>query len=103
MTATRRLAAIRVADVAGYSRLIEDDEEGTLMLPVSATTPCPDRVGPRLPTSAIARPQCGARGKSRGRQQVGVDIPDAAPEQHLTIDQAEHFLIRGDDRLRQVV
>jgi adenylate cyclase len=30
MTATRRLAAILVADVAGYSRLIGADEEGTL-------------------------------------------------------------------------
>jgi hypothetical protein len=30
MTATRRLAAILAADVAGYSRLIETDEEGTL-------------------------------------------------------------------------
>src|SRR5215475_11322598 len=30
MTASRRLAAILAADVAGYSRLIGDDEEGTL-------------------------------------------------------------------------
>src|SRR6201993_3195191 len=30
MTATRRLAAILAADVAGYSRLIGADEEGTL-------------------------------------------------------------------------
>jgi adenylate cyclase len=30
MTSTRRLAAILAADVAGYSRLIEADEEGTL-------------------------------------------------------------------------
>ena len=30
MTATRRLAAILAADVAGYSRLIEADEGGTL-------------------------------------------------------------------------
>ena len=30
MTTTRRLAAILAADVAGYSRLIEADEEGTL-------------------------------------------------------------------------
>ena len=29
MTATRRLAAILAADVAGYSRLIGADEEGT--------------------------------------------------------------------------
>jgi adenylate cyclase len=32
MTATRRLAAILAADVAGYSRLIGEDEEGTLNL-----------------------------------------------------------------------
>jgi adenylate cyclase len=30
MTQTRRLAAILAADVAGYSRLMEADEEGTL-------------------------------------------------------------------------
>jgi len=30
MTAIRRLAAILAADVAGYSRLMEADEEGTL-------------------------------------------------------------------------
>ena len=30
MTVTRRLAAILAADVAGYSRLIGTDEEGTL-------------------------------------------------------------------------
>jgi len=30
MTATRRLAAILAADVAGYSRPIGADEEGTL-------------------------------------------------------------------------
>jgi class 3 adenylate cyclase len=30
MTVTRRLAAILAADVAGYSRLIGADEEGTL-------------------------------------------------------------------------
>src|SRR5215472_8489238 len=30
MAATRRLAAILAADVAGYSRLIAEDEEGTL-------------------------------------------------------------------------
>ena len=30
MTATRRLAAVLAADVAGYSRLMGADEEGTL-------------------------------------------------------------------------
>jgi len=30
MSATRRLSAILAADVAGYSRLIGEDEEGTL-------------------------------------------------------------------------
>ena len=29
MASTRRLAAILAADVAGYSRLMEEDEEGT--------------------------------------------------------------------------
>ena len=31
MASTRRLAAIFAADVAGFSRLMEADEEGTLM------------------------------------------------------------------------
>jgi hypothetical protein len=30
MTATRRLAAILAADVAGYSRLMDEDEAGTV-------------------------------------------------------------------------
>ena len=30
MSATRRLAAILAADVAGYSRLMGEDEDGTL-------------------------------------------------------------------------
>ena len=30
MTTTRRLAAIAVADMVGYSRLMEADEKGTL-------------------------------------------------------------------------
>ena len=30
MTTTRRLAAILAADIAGYSRLMGADEEGTL-------------------------------------------------------------------------
>jgi adenylate cyclase len=30
MASTRRLAAILAADVAGYSRLMGEDEEGTL-------------------------------------------------------------------------
>ena len=34
MTQTRRLAAILAADVAGYSRLVGADEEGTLELGV---------------------------------------------------------------------
>jgi hypothetical protein len=33
MTATRRLAAIFAADVAGYSRVMGADEEGTLSVP----------------------------------------------------------------------
>ena len=32
MSATRKLAAILAADVAGYSRLMGADEEGTLAL-----------------------------------------------------------------------
>jgi len=33
MTTTRRLAAILAADIAGYSRLMGADEEGTLERP----------------------------------------------------------------------
>jgi class 3 adenylate cyclase len=32
MSATRRLAAILAADVVGYSRMMESDEVGTLVL-----------------------------------------------------------------------
>src|ERR1700746_958791 len=43
MPTTRRLAAILAADVAGYSRLIGADEQGTLarlrMIPTEATDP----------------------------------------------------------------
>jgi len=42
MPTTRRLAAILAADVAGYSRLIGADEEGTLQLlrAIRAEGPC---------------------------------------------------------------
>ena len=36
-----------------------------------------------------------------GGQEVGIDIPDAAPEQPLTIDELQHFSVRGAVRLRQ--
>jgi class 3 adenylate cyclase len=36
MSQTRRLAAILAADVAGYSRLMGADEEGTARTPQSA-------------------------------------------------------------------
>ena len=49
----------------------------------------------------IARPQFAARGQARGRQQMGIDIADAAPEQRLAIDQADYFVILGNDRLRE--
>jgi hypothetical protein len=38
MTATRRLTAILAADVAGYSRLMGADEEGTYPHPFAAGT-----------------------------------------------------------------
>ena len=39
MPAVRRLAAILAADVAGYSRLMGEDEGGTLAVLVSVTQP----------------------------------------------------------------
>ena len=51
MTATRRLAAILAADVAGYSRLIGIDEEGTLdrLRSIRAEVIDPTRGAYRLP------------------------------------------------------
>jgi hypothetical protein len=34
---------------------------------------------------------------------VGIDIPDAASEKRVTIDQTKHLLVRGHDRLRQIL
>jgi hypothetical protein len=47
MTQTRRLAAILAADVAGYSRLMGTDEEGTLK---PTKTPGDSRLGERSRT-----------------------------------------------------
>jgi len=50
MTATRRLAAILAADVAGYSRLMGADEEGTLERLKSPTSIAAYDAGwPRVP------------------------------------------------------
>jgi len=40
MTVTRKLAAILAADVAGYSRLMGADEEGTLFSTLLLTEKC---------------------------------------------------------------
>jgi hypothetical protein len=34
---------------------------------------------------------------------MSVDIADAAPEERLVVDQARYFLVRRDDRLRQIL
>ena len=47
MTATRRLAAILAADVAGYSRLIGADEGGTLRAPKAIRVELIDPQSPR--------------------------------------------------------
>ena len=54
MSPTRRLAAILAADVAGYSRLMEADEEGTLTALRAMRRELGDR---KLPiTAALSKP-----------------------------------------------
>jgi class 3 adenylate cyclase len=66
MTATRRLAAILAADVAGYSRLIGADEEGTLNQLRSIRT---DVIEPKISLLGVAA-QIGKR-QHRDRRLVG--------------------------------
>ena len=56
MTQTRRLAAILAADVAGYSRLMEADEEGMLgrLKVLRAETIDPKIAGRRVATPATS-------------------------------------------------
>jgi hypothetical protein len=49
----------------------------------------------------IMRPQFGARRQPRRRQQMGVDLADAAPEQRVAINKAEQLVVRGDRHPRQ--
>jgi hypothetical protein len=81
MTAIRRLVAVRC-------RLVRQRR-------------CQTKLNGNRLQAPIARPQFAARGQSRGRQQMGIDIADAAPEQRLAIDQADYFVILGNDRLRE--
>jgi predicted nucleic acid-binding protein len=71
-------------------------------LPRSVRQHSETQLGRYRSQAPIVRPQFAVPGQQRGRQQVGIDIADAAPEQRMTIDQAEHFLVLGNDRLRQV-
>jgi len=56
----RRLAAILAADVAGYSRLIEADEEGTLIRAASSRPPATVSwsSSPVSSTQSDAQPRC---------------------------------------------
>ena len=53
MTGTRRLAAILAADVAGYSRLMGVDEEGTLERLKALRR---ELLDPRSPSAGAASP-----------------------------------------------
>ena len=55
MSRTRRLAAILAADVAGYSRLMGVDEEGTLERPKLAMN---ESAGPQALRRPAVRTRC---------------------------------------------
>jgi hypothetical protein len=50
----------------------------------------------------VAGPQFSSRGRSRGGEQVDIDISGATPEQGVAIDKAEHVQISGDEGAWQV-
>src|SRR5271165_656789 len=51
---------------------------------------------------SVGGPRLGAARQSRRGEQVDVDMADAAPEQGVTITEAEDFRVRGDYGGRQV-
>ena len=55
----RKLAAILSADVVGFSRLMGDDEEGTLAV---LKTTAPNSSNPRLPTTTAVSSRRWATG-----------------------------------------
>jgi len=62
--AERRLAAILAADVAGYSRLMGVDEEGTLAALKTIRRELSD---PKSPTIAAASSRCASTVSGMGR------------------------------------
>ena len=71
MTATRRLAAILAADVAGYSRLMGADEEGRLDT---------KQVGRELGVRYVLE---GSVRRSGNQVRVNAQLIDAATDAHL--------------------
>src|SRR5215831_16292937 len=80
--AQRRLAAILAADVVGYSRLMEQDEAGTLAAladrrkaifePLLANVPC-SHVGTAIShRKLVVRSVCGSRGRSASQPDASV-------------------------------
>jgi len=61
MAATRRLAAILAADVAGYSRLIGSDEQGTLQRLKAVRA---ELIDPAIAVAALARAAPSRSGKT---------------------------------------
>ena len=101
MSQTRRLAAILAADVAGYRRSPPIRTGSRRNRSVGQRNRYAEFSCHRL-QAPVARPQFGLQGQACSRQQMGIDIGDAAPEQRFPLDQIEHFLVLGNDRLRQV-
>jgi|SRR6516162_9685033 class 3 adenylate cyclase len=75
MASTRRLAAILAADVAGYSRLMGEDEEGTLaeLKAIRRELSDPLQAGDARVTAIAAEPLCFGD-LAVGRRAVGEEL-----------------------------
>src|ERR1700730_1002846 len=51
----------------------------------------------------VARPQCRTRGQSNGGEKMRIDIANPGACERMLGDELQHFLLRGDDRPRQVL
>ena len=69
----RRLAAILAADVVGYSRLMEQDEAGTLATPSRSVS-----IGSLRPTNFPAAHSSASLGALRGRSAHGLHVQGQA-------------------------